>query len=100
MTSRVLQNIGLCRKAGFVIFGFDAVKKEMAAPNNKVFGIVTASDLSAKSLKEIRFEADKYGKPVEQITASMSELEQVLNKRTGIIAILDEGFYTLLTASK
>lgn len=75
--------------------GFDAVVKEMASVKSKISGVLAANDVSAKTLKEINFEAVKYNKKVINIDVSMSEIETVLKKRVGIIGILDEGLFKL-----
>jgi ribosomal protein L30E len=97
----MLNTLGLCKKAGKLIAGFDAVIAEMARSANNVSnvsGIVTASDLSEKSRKEIKFHCGKHGKPVIEINATMNEIESVLGKKTGIIAILDDGLWGALCA--
>ncbi len=95
--TRFLSTLGLCRRAGKIVFGFDAVCDEMKKPQSKVSGIVTAKDISAKSLKEVRFVADKYGTEVFVSEESMDDFKSVTGKRTGIIAILDNGLYKSLT---
>ena len=94
--TRFLSTLGLCRRAGKLIFGFDAVCEEIKKPDGKVSGVVAAKDLSQKSLKELRFICGKYGINVFVAEAEMEEIFSVIGKRTGIIAILDEGLYASL----
>ena len=41
--------LGLCRKAGKLVYGFDAVLDELAKPKTKAAGILGAKHLSRKT---------------------------------------------------
>lgn len=84
----------LCRRAGKLVFGFDAVVQELASPKSKAAGIILASDLSQKSEKEIRFAAEKYGCEITAADFTMDEVSEALGKRTGIFLVLDKGLYS------
>ncbi len=88
-----LGTIGLCRRAGKLIFGFDAVKDEVMKPASKVSGVVIADDLSDKSKKEVKFVCGKYGKAVCAPGVTMDEIKGVIGKYTGILGILDDGLF-------
>ena len=45
--------VSICRKAGKMEIGFAPMKE--ALPTGKVKGVVTASDISPKTLKEVQF---------------------------------------------
>lgn len=92
-----LNTIGLCKKAGKLIGGFDPVFEEFAKPKSKAAGILIASDISAKTKKEVLFQAERYNAQVKELDCTMDELQGVLGKRLGVIAILDEGFYKNLS---
>ena len=98
--TKFLSTLGLCRRAGKLIYGFDPVCEEIKKPKSKVCGVALAKDVSEKTLKEIAFVCNKYGKPLFQSDADMDEIKSVLGKRTGIIAILDEGLFKSLTMLK
>ncbi|MDR0222122.1 MAG: 50S ribosomal protein L7 [Oscillospiraceae bacterium] len=87
--SNTLNTLGLCKKAGKLIAGFDAV----IAGIGKAAGIIVASDLSEKSKKEVAFHCKKHGKPFCTIKETMDETEKILGKRTGIIAVTDDGLF-------
>lgn len=93
--NNIIENIGLCRKAGKLTLGFDAVIKELP----KTAGIITASDISAKTLKELKFHADRQNCSVKVTDATMDEIKRVLNKRVGIMGIMDEGLYKIVSGS-
>ena len=98
--TRFLSTLGLCRRAGKLIYGFDPVCEEIKSPKSKVCGVALAKDISEKTLKEITFTGEKYGTALFQSDAGMDEIKSVLGKRTGIIAILDEGLFRSLSRLK
>lgn len=89
----ILGTIGLCRRAGKLIFGFDAVKDEIMKVGSKVSGVIIADDLSEKTKKEVRFICGKYEKAVCQPEITMDEIKGVIGKYTGILGILDNGLF-------
>ena len=89
--------IVLCRKSGRLIHGFDPVCEELKNPKSKIAGVILASDVSEKTQKEMRFFCDKYSALLSQCDCTMDEIKSVLGKRTGVLAVLDEGLYASLT---
>ncbi len=75
------------------MLGFDAVVEEIASPKSKAAGIILAEDISPKTEKEIRFEAEKHGVEPVKAPFTMDEVKAALGKRVGILLILDEGLY-------
>ncbi|MGN0610909.1 MAG: 50S ribosomal protein L7, partial [Ruminiclostridium sp.] len=55
-----LSTLGLCRKSGRLIHGFDPVCDELKKPANKIAGVIRAKDVSEKTGKERRFFCEKY----------------------------------------
>ncbi|MFR2154257.1 MAG: L7Ae/L30e/S12e/Gadd45 family ribosomal protein [[Eubacterium] siraeum] len=88
--------LGLCRKSGRLIHGFDPVCEELK-PEIENCGVILASDVSEKTQKEMRFFCDKYSALLSQCDCTMDEIKSVLGKRTGVLAVLDEGLYASLT---
>ncbi len=85
----VLSRLGLVRKAKKIAVGFAASKDALQRGTAKL--IIVASDISAKSEKEIRFFAkDKV--TVGRTKYSTDEISAAIGVRGGIIAILDQGF--------
>lgn len=93
-----LSSLGLMRKVGCLVLGFDAVVREIKNPASKIQGILVASDLSDKTKKELEFVRDRYRRELEiaGLEADMSEIEGVIGKRTGIIAVMDLGFWKMV----
>ena len=93
-----VNTLGLCRKAGKLVYGFDAVLDELAKPKTKAAGILTAKDLSPKTRKELDFKLNAINAtiPVVEMDADMDAVAKILGKRTGILLITDEGFWKSL----
>jgi ribosomal protein L7Ae-like RNA K-turn-binding protein len=89
-----LQNLGLCRKAGALAIGFDAVVEAMK--KNKAKGVLTAIDISPKTLKEVKFYAEKYKIDIINISAEKDEIGKILGKNAAVLAITDEKLLNLI----
>lgn len=86
------------RKVGCLVLGFDAAVREIKSPDSKIQGVLIASDLSDKTEKELEYVRDRYryGLEIVKLDAEMSEIEGVIGKRTGIIAVMDLGFWKMV----
>lgn len=73
--------------------GFDAAAEELASPKSKAAGVILASDVSAKTEKEVRFAAGKAGREVVKADFSMDDAKETVGKRVGVFVILDGGLY-------
>lgn len=93
-----LSTLGLMRKVGCLVLGFDAVAREIKAPASKIQGVLISSDLSDKTKKELEYVRDRhrYGLEIVSLEAEMSEIEGVIGKKTGIIAVMDLGFWKMV----
>ena len=90
MQKQEISMLCLARKAGKIILGFDKVVEEMK--NGHIKGVFYTMDLSPKSAKELCFESQKYGLAPLSLQISMEEVSHALGKRSGVIALTDEGF--------
>ena len=97
--NNTLSTLGLCRRAGKLIYGFDAVDAELKKDKTAVCGVLTASDLSEKSKKEVRFICAKKDIEVTELSETLDDIKGVIGKRTGIIAVLDNGLYKSINKS-
>ena len=89
--NKTISTICLCRRAGKLVIGFDAVCGELS---QKTFcAVILAADVSAKTEKEICFSAEKYGRRVVKADFTMDEALSALGKRAGVFAITDEGLF-------
>lgn len=91
LNNKILSLMGFAAKAGKLAFGFD--KSAQSLKEKKSFLIVTAEDISQKSLKEIKFFADKSG--VKHITLNgvdIFTLSNAVGRKCGVISVNDKGF--------
>lgn len=90
MESKLLGSLGLCRKAGKLMAGFDAVKDGIA---EKTVGLVLlASDCSERTVREMERLAKEGGSEVLFLPLSMDEIHFTLGKRCGVFGVSDIGF--------
>ena len=94
--NRLTASLTMCRKAGKLILGFDAVKE--AAAHGDVKLILLASDVSAKTEKETRFFAGEI--PIRKMSLDMDALKLYFRKRTAVFGICEDGFAAKLTGYK
>lgn len=86
--NNILSNLGICRRAGKLIAGFDAVCG-LFSKNDLDIVVFLTSDASPKTLKEIKYHANKYD--VEVITLPVTKLDicKILNKSFAVLAVTD-----------
>ncbi|HAN43868.1 MAG TPA: hypothetical protein DCP97_00610 [Ruminococcaceae bacterium] len=89
MNKQIISIISLCKRAGKLIMGFDAVKE--AAEKSQISIILTANDISPKSCKEIVRVAQINNVAILSIPVSMDEIFYNVGKRAGILAVSDSG---------
>ena len=89
--NQILTLLGFAAKAGKLSFGTHAT--EWAITVSKAKLVVIAEDISGKTVKEIKFEADKKNIPVLVMSGiGMDELSHKVGKNCGIVAVCDKGF--------
>lgn len=96
MDPRFLSTLGLCMRAGRLAFGLDTVRA--AAREGRARLVLTAADLSPKTLKETEFLAQKAGLPHVPLPLTMAQMKNAMGKKTGVIAITDDGLARRLQA--
>lgn len=87
---KIINLLTICAKAGKVIKGYDSVCEAMKAGN--VCCVMTAADISAKTLKETSFMCSKYSVKLIKTDLSKEETGRFLGKQTAVIAVCDKGF--------
>lgn len=97
-----ISTLGLVLKSGNMVYGFDSVKEEIINADSPIAGILLSRDLSPKSKKEVEFLRDKYrgGLEIIQTEWDMEQIGKAVGKKTGIIAVMDKGFWNSLSKSK
>ena len=95
MNDRLTGLLGMARRAGRLIAGYDAVAASVKAGKAKL--VLLAADLSAKTEKELRFAA---GDAVPLLSSALTKEEightAGFNKPVGVIATEDSGFAAAL----
>lgn len=94
MNDAFLSALGLCKKAGKAVYGFETVKG--AIMRSEAFLVFSACDLSSKTEKELCFLCENWGVQIIKTQYEMKILGGSIGKLTGIIAVTDEGFATML----
>lgn len=88
-TGKMLSAVGLCKKAGKLIIGFDAVAA--AISRGEVCLMALSADLSPKSAKEIIRLAERRGVKYIKTELNMQDIGRILGKKAGILAVTDQG---------
>ena len=88
MNDPVLSRLSIARKAGLLAVGTEAVKDSILRKKARL--VIVASDISAKSEKELRYlcrgEID-----VIRIASDIQTTGAAIGLRAGILAVTDEG---------
>ena len=96
MPDKILSLLGLCRRAGKLVFGHDPVCKAMK--EQKAVLILTASDFSQNSRKKVEAAALLTNTPLLTLPFKKEELSLSIGHLCGVVAVTDEGFAKKLTA--
>lgn len=92
--TRLFGAISLCRKAGKLVMGTDAVKEKVGKGDAAL--VLTTSDLSARSAKGIREACEKSGVRLLPLPCTMGEVARFVGKDYGIFAVCDRGFANMI----
>lgn len=89
---RLFGMLSLSRKAGKLRVGFEPALESTMAGEAAL--ILTAKDLSEKSLKRLQTKLSGFDSPPQIISTpfTMEELAHITHKLTGICTVCDEGF--------
>ena len=90
-SEKILSLLGFAAKAGKLSFGTHAT--EFAIESGRAKLVIAAEDISEKSVKELKFKADKKSITVlNLIGISTATLSKRVGKNCGILAVNDSGF--------
>lgn len=90
MADKTLSLLGLARRAGKVLGGFDLCAG--AARDGQARLLLAAEDISDKTYKNLCYEAKRAGVPCARVRAPIAELGKACGLRAGVLAVTDEGF--------
>ena len=91
--NRIIQLLTMCRRAGKLLLGFDAVKDANTA--GKITFVLLSQDASPKTEKEIRFYCKDV--PIRRVSMTMDALAMFFRKRTAVLGVCDAGFSAKLS---
>ena len=87
---RISGFLGLCRKAGKLVLGFDICVEALQKGNAEL--VLIARDCSERTAREIRRTAEKNGREARVLPLNMDEISFAVAKRAGVLAVCDSGF--------
>ena len=96
MNNKLCGLLGIARRSGHILIGFDAVRAALLA--NKTQLILLASDCSPKTEKELRFTAQDKNCPIVSVEEGKDALATALGllKPVAVVATDDRGFATAM----
>ncbi len=97
-TDKLLGALGLCRRAGALTVGFDAVKD--AVLMGKAHLVLYAQDASEGNVRRIQWMCREVGDECEALPLPLTkqDLAAILHKAVGVLAVTDENLAVLCRA--
>lgn len=98
MDKRILSSLGLCSKAGKLIFGVPMIIEAMQK-GKKIYLVLEAGDTSDNTHKKITDKCSFYEVRKIRLDYDGGEIASAVGKSSALaaIAITDEGFYKMIT---
>lgn len=90
MNDPLLSYLGLCRRAGRLSAGFEAAAEAIKRKQSRL--ILLASDLSAKTEKELRFLCRDMDIKVVRIDKDLLTISKAIGVKAGAVSVNDDGF--------
>ncbi len=90
MPDRLAGILGLCRRAGRLELGHDAVTD--AVGTGKAVLVLIAETCSERTSGGIRKLAEEHHIEIRRLSMDMDEIGHALSKRVGVLAVCDKGF--------
>ena len=86
---RTLQMLGICKRAGKLVAGFDAVE---AAARDRLAKLVLLSEgLSDRTKRKAEEFCMRYETPCKNCSMTLEEIEWMIGRQAGVLAVTDEG---------
>lgn len=90
MNNKLSGFLGLCRKAGKLVMGFDMAVDSMQKGTAEM--LLLSSDCSERTAKNIKRIAKDMETEVSVLPLTMDEIGYAVAKRVGVLAVCDSGF--------
>lgn len=91
--SRLTDLLTICRKAGRLVLGFDAVCAEATAGRAAL--VMYTGDASPKTVKELKFRCANV--PVQKLPLLRDDIAACFHKEFAVLAVCDAGFAKKIT---
>ena len=88
--NKLLGLLGIARRAGQLIWGFDEVEKQIKA--KKVFLVLLCAGISTRSERNIQIIAQQNSIPCKKLPFPVEEVEKAVAKNAKIYAVIQQGF--------
>ena len=97
MDTRILGSLGLCSKAGQLIFGVPMIIEDMQK-GKKIYLVLEAGDTSDNTHKKITDKCSFYGVEKIRLEVDGGTLASAVGKSSSLaaVAITDEGFFKMI----
>ena len=98
MDNRILSSLGLCSKAGKLIFGVPMIIEAMQK-GKKIYLVLEAGDTSDNTHKKITDKCSFYGVEKIRLEVTGGEISDAVGKSSNLaaVAITDEGFFKMMS---
>lgn len=87
MPGNIVFALSLCRKAGALVMGFDAVKDSVF--NGSAQLVLCAGDLSEGTRRRAGYFCEAQGVPLHTLAETQAALAHICKKPTGVFAVTD-----------
>lgn len=87
---KIINLLTVCIKAGKTVRGYDSVCGAMK--EGSAYCVLTASDISDKTLKETAFMCGKYNVPLVRTSLTKEDYGRFAGRPTAVTAVCDKGF--------
>jgi len=94
--NKLLSNLSLCRKAGFLKMGFDPAWDSIG---KGACLILFASDVSLKTKERMEFQADKMNVRTRTIPHTTEEIFAVVGKKIAVMSLTNKAFADKICAT-
>ncbi len=92
-TDKILGSLGLARRAGKLVLGFDAVKEAVILCEAEL--VLIAQDTSQGNTRRITALCEELECPVLTLPHTQEQLAQMFNRNTGVLALTDPNLAAL-----
>lgn len=90
MTDKLLNFLGLCRRAGKLTMGNDMVIEDVVKGNSHL--VMVASDISKNTEKKILLNCHRCNTKVLKINRTKDEMSYAIGKFSTVVSVTDQGF--------